>query len=267
MINVQDFVREVQRIADTRPTYRTGGSGTDGTCDCIGLIMGAMYALGHERYDLHSTNYFARYQMATLDRLTSAGQLFIGAIVYKDRVSMSQLHERYQNGGRYFTGDLLDYYHVGVVTGVDPLEITHCTSTNNVDGIAYDDSIDGWTQFGMLEDVAYIIDADPEGEQPEPVKRKSAVVRTPDGNPVNLREDPSTRNPYIAKIPDGDAVEVLESADGWATVRWNGQRGYMMSQFIQSTAMEEEQPGEAVTITLSKSAAEELYKALGGALV
>lgn len=267
MINVQDFVTEVQRIADIRPTYRTGGSGADGTCDCIGLIMGAMYALGHDRYEMHSTNYFARFQMKILCRLKSAVQLFIGAIVYKDRVSMTQLHKRYQEGGRYFTGDLLDYYHVGVVTSIDPLEITHCTSTEDVDGIAHDHSIDGWTQFGMLKDVDYIIDGEPEEEQPEHANSKNAVVRTPDGNAVHLRADPSTRKPYIAKIPDGAEVEVLESADGWATVRWAGQRGYMMSQFLAPIAGAADQQGETVTIQLSASAAAELYKALGGVWV
>lgn len=267
MISVQDFVKEVQRIADSRPTYRTGGTGADGTCDCIGLIMGAMYALGHDRYDMHSTNYFARFQMDTLDRLTSADQLFIGAIVYKDRVSMTQLHERYQAGGRYFTGDLLDYYHVGVVTSLDPLEITHCTSTENIDGIAYDHSNDGWTQFGMLKDVSYIVDGELEEEQPEPVNSKRAIVRTPDGNAVHLRADPSTRNPYIAKIPNGAVLDVLESADGWATVRWEGQRGYMMSQFLAPIAGAADQNSETVTIQLSASAAAELYKALSGVLV
>ena len=65
----------------------------------------------------------------------------LGELVYKARRpsdSGYDLHGRYLQGGRYWTGDTLDYYHVGIVTGVSPLEITHCTSTNGVDGITTD---------------------------------------------------------------------------------------------------------------------------------
>lgn len=59
------FLERVKAIADANPTYRTGGDGSDGTCDCIGLIMGAI----GKKYDMHSTNYFARFQMRSVDSL------------------------------------------------------------------------------------------------------------------------------------------------------------------------------------------------------
>lgn len=133
----EEFLHQVETIAKSKPAYRIGGDGSDGTCDCVGLIIGAV----GKAYDLHSSNYFARFQMQYLDSLLDESQLHPGSIVYKSRRDTSNLHERYQPGGRYNTGDLLDYYHVGVVTSVEPLEITHCTSADGVDGIAYDDSI------------------------------------------------------------------------------------------------------------------------------
>lgn len=263
-MEVTKFLENVRKIVETNPTYRTGGDGSDGTCDCVGLIMGALGG----KFDLHSSNYFAREQMRSLDALVDESQLHTGSIVYKSRRDTGQLNERYKSGGRYYKkNDLLDYYHVGVVTGIDPLEITHCTSTGAVDGITTDSSIRAWSHFGDLLKVEY----DSVGEDPQqpPTAYDLAVVYSEDGNPVKMRQTPSTRLDYIAKVPAGAQVEVLESADGWSAIRWNGQRGYMMSQFLRviGTAEPEPEPPQAeVTITLSASAAYELYKALSGVL-
>ena len=262
-MDVSVFLKNVRRIADSRPTYRTGGDGSDGTCDCVGLIMGALGG----KFDLHSSNYFARFQMRSIDSLLDESQLHEGSIVYKSRRDTAQLNARYQPGGRYYNGDMLDYYHVGVVTGINPLEITHCTQSGTVDGITYDGSIRAWSQFGDLLKVEY----DSAGEEPQqpPAAYDLAVVYSEDGNPVKMRQTPSTRLDYIAKVPPGAQVEVLESADGWSTIRWNGQRGYMMNQFLRvigAVEPEPEPPQAEVTITLSVSAAMELYQALSGVL-
>lgn len=260
-MNVNQFLENVRRIADSRPTYRTGGDGSDGTCDCIGLIMGALGG----KFDLHSSNYFARFQMRNLDSLNDESQLHPGSIVYKSRRDTAQLNDRYQPGGSHYkTGDLLDYYHVGVVTAIDPLEITHCTSSGTVDGITYDGSIAAWSFFGDLLQIEYGEDSEPT----EPAAHDLAVVHTEDGNPVRLRSTPSTKLPYIAKVPNGAQVEVLESAGEWATIRWNGHRGYMMSQFLRviGSVDADPEPENRVIITISASAAMELYNALSGVL-
>lgn len=259
-MNVNQFLENVRRIADSRPTYRTGGDGSDGTCDCIGLIMGALGG----KFDLHSSNYFARFQMRNLDSLNDESQLHPGSIVYKSRRDTAQLNDRYQPGGRYYNGDLLDYYHVGVVTAIDPLEITHCTSSRTVDGITYDGSIAAWSFFGDLLQVEY---SENEATS-EPVIYDFAVVHTEDGNPVKLRSTPSTKLPYIAKVPNGVQVEVLESAGEWSIIRWGSQRGYMMSQYLRviGAVDADPEPENKVTITISASAAMELHNALSGVL-
>ena len=215
-----EFVDRVRQIADSNPTYRTGGSGKDGTCDCIGLIMGALGG----KYDLHSSNYFARYQMRMLDSLVDESQLHIGSIVYKSRRDTSNLNARYQAGGRYYNGDLLDYYHVGVVTEIAPLEITHCTSSGNINGIAYDTSIKPWSHFGDLLDVTFDDTEDDIG--------MLYTVTTPNGKPVNLRMRPDKNSPKVGEIPVGEDVNVVEQASGWSKVQWNGLNGYVMSEFL-----------------------------------
>lgn len=259
-----EFVNRVLEIVASKPTYRAGGDGSDGTCDCIGLIMGALGG----KFDMHSTNWFARYQTFGLDPIHhDTYEPEIGDILYKARNPSNpkyNLHERYVTG-RYATGDLLDYYHVGVVTNVAPLEITHCTSTGNVNGIAYDSTAESWTHVGILENVNYDELAMPEEAT---AANKVAVVYSENRKPVRLRPIPSTAKPYIAEVPFGAQVEIVEQADGWAKVVWGNQRGYMMTDFLRVIgAVPTDGPTEeTVTITLSASAAVELYKALSGVL-
>lgn len=258
-MNSSTFLAGVRRIADSRPSYRTGGKGMDGTCDCIGLIIGAV----GKKYDMHSTNYFARYQMRMLDSLLDESQLHEGSIVYKSKRDTAELNARYQSGGRYYTGDMLDYYHVGVVTGIDPLEITHCTSTNNVNGIAYDNSIRAWSHFGDLLDVEYT-------EEEISMEIYTAIVTARSGSTVRMRSRPDTDAPSVAKVPIGQTVQVLESASGWSKVDWNGQRGYMMVEFLQKQGNNGENTmqntEDTVTITLPREAAKALLAVLEGAV-
>lgn len=237
-MNAAKVLSFVSEIAAEKPTYRIGGTGADGTCDCIGLVMGAMWRAGAVTYPLHSTNYFSRWEMATLESIDDA-KLQPMMLVFKARADAGELHERYQNGGRYYNGDLRDYYHVGVVTGVNPLEITHCTSGGGVDGITVDSSTKGWTHAGQMIGVDY----DGLDVVPMPDTRK-AVVQTGDGNPLKMRKDPSTENPYIAKIPNGDEVAVHADAQGWAKITWRGLTGYCMSQFLRYEGGEPQQPGD-----------------------
>ena len=232
MTNVE-FVKRVLEIADTNPTYRTRGDGSDGTCDCIGLIMGALGG----KFDMHSTNWFCRYQLAIEPQpITDEEELQLGDLVLKARGETNpryDLHERYKPGGRYYTnGDLLDYYHVGVVTGTEPLVITHCTEIGLINGIAKDHTLEGWTHIGMVDDMEY----EGQWDEPAPV-HDIAIVYSEDGNPVRMRKAPTTASETIVKVPKGAQVEVVENAEGWSTILWNGKRGYMMSEFLRVVGM------------------------------
>jgi len=258
-VTSKEFVTAVRRIAATQPTYRTGGDGSDGTCDCIGLIMGAI----GKSYPMHSSNYFARFQMSVLDSLLDESQLHEGAVVYKSRRDTENLHERYQPGGRYYTGDTLDYYHVGIVTGLDPLEITHCTSTGSVNGIAYDDSIRAWSHFGNLLDVDYTYEEDFN------VETKTAIVTANSGTTVNMRKIPDRSGAVIKRIPIGDLVEIRTQAKGWAQICHGRDIGYMMDEFVQ--ILHDDAPetdADMVTTALPRSVAmavlEAFNKGVGG---
>lgn len=259
-----DFVARVQEIAARNPTYRTGGDGSDGTCDCIGLVMGA---LGRE-YPMHSSNYFARFEMAELRPLRDGDDLSPGELVYKTRSENNpryDLHERYKKGGRYFASTLLDYYHVGVVTRVYPMEITHCTSTGSINGIARDTTLDGWTYAGEVDGLDY--DEETEGEA-----SMSTVMQVyaENGKPVNLRQRPDVNSPKVGEVSVGTEIEVVEQAAGWATIWLDGARYYMMDKFLVPVSDEPDDAqsadGQTVAVTLLLSAAQALYEALKGVM-
>ena len=148
-----DLLEKVLDIESEQPLYRTGGTGKDGTCDCIGAVMGAMYRLGCAAYPLHSSNYFARYQTEELCEIADPAALKPGQVVYKAKDDPSGLHERYLPGGSYCTGDTRDYYHAGVVVSASPLIIVHCTSSGNVNGFTRDERIGQWRFAGKVKGV------------------------------------------------------------------------------------------------------------------
>lgn len=262
-MTTKEFCTEVSRIAGTSPTYRTGGTGRDGTCDCIGLVMGAMYALGHSEYPMHSSNYFARCEVDNLHRVDAMeDELQPGMLLFKARSDGNpryDLHMRYRQGGRYFTGDLLDYYHVGVVTAVNPLEITHCTSTSQTDGISRDRTLDSWTHAGMVRGVDYR--EDDGGAEEEAVE--TAIVTAQSGSTVNLRVRPGEKASLVMRVPIGRRVTVLERASGWAHVQVDGTTGYMMEAFLASGDDSDAAAKDAdmVTLQLPREAAMALYEA------
>lgn len=231
MISASKFAARVEQIADRDLTYKIGGVGKNGVCDCIGLIMGAMYELGHKKYDLHSTNYFARYQTLEMKRVDQK-RAYVGQILYKAREDTDDMNARYLPGGRYYTGDLLDYYHVGVVTRINPLRVIECTEYSEVSGIVVSASLKGWEYEGKLRDVSYAFEKDEPTEETEEnvMALYQAKVITQE-DPLTLRNAPD--GDRIGKIPRGTIVDVLAEDGEWAYVRHDGVSGYAASKYLE----------------------------------
>ena len=236
MVTLEAFLRGVAKIKSEAPTYREGGDGSDGTCDCIGLVIGAVRRAGGRWTGTHGSNYAARFAVDGLFRQVDAADLELGWLVFKAVGPLDagyDLPDKYRAGGAGYTGDVMDYYHVGIVIGVEPLAITHCTKGGGVDGVTVDTRQGDWRYAGPCVLVTYAADTDsPEGGDTS-METRRAVVVSEDGNPVKLRSTPSTDKPYLAKVPVGTAVEVMQDAQGWAQVRLSsGQVGYMMTRFL-----------------------------------
>lgn len=231
MIGVSGFVARVEKIAARDLKYRIGGVGKDGTCDCIGLIMGAMYEGGQKKYDLHSTNYFARFQTLEMKKANEK-ELFLGQLLYRARTNQDKLNTRYLPDGHYYNGDLLDYYHVGVVTSVKPLRIIECTEYGDVTGIVINDRFKGWHYGGKLRGVLYE-NTDMGGiyvpEEETAMALYEARVITQE-DPLTLRATPDGRK--IGSIPKGETVEVLTEGE-WPRVRYGEALGHVSGKYLE----------------------------------
>lgn len=257
MVGVSAFVSKVKNIASRNLTYKTGGTGKNGVCDCIGLIMGAMYELGHKKYDLHSTNYFARYQMQDLTRVSSEKELFVGQLLFRSRSNTAKLNARYQPGGSHYTGDLLDYYHVAVVTRTKPLEIIECTEYGSVTGIVVNTRLKDWQYGGRLKGVlydGYDEEDDPAIDVVVPATVLYKAVVTTEKDPLSVREWPQT-GPIIGRVPKGRIVDVLSNAgDGWPEIRYNELVGVASEKYLTRTELPAE-PQETIETTDEAQAA------------
>ena len=254
------FIAQVEAIAQASPVYRLGGDGSDGTCDCIGLVIGAIRRAGGSWTGTHGSNYAARYEMRELLPVTDAGELCLGDVVYKARTPGQAgyaLPERYKKGP-----DQRDYYHVGVVTAVEPLEITHCTGP----GIVRDAKLGRWTYRGRLEKVDY------DGAEVVENMVQTATVVADSGDDVKMRSTPSKTDGLYYKVPVGATVQVASVDGEWAKVRYQDRTGYMMVEYLEMDVQEPPTSGSSSgstggeLITIQRAALQAVYDALGSLL-
>lgn len=55
-MTIDEFLTNVRRIQAADPRYRLGRDGSDGYCDCIGLVIGAIRRSGGQWRGIHGTN-------------------------------------------------------------------------------------------------------------------------------------------------------------------------------------------------------------------
>lgn len=145
-----------------------------------------------------------------------------GDLVYKSREPGEKDYDLPDKYANHF--DQRDYYHVGVVTGVNPLKITHCTSASDANGILIDQKLGQWSWHGCLTKI--------DGKEPNPSTSVQAVVTADSGRTVNLRKSPSKSATVLERVPIGDVVEVTNENGEWCAVKYKGKSGYMMSCFL-----------------------------------
>ena len=236
MIKFEQFSSGIAKNVDRINRYESGGDGTGGGCDCIGLIIGAIRLEGGKWPWTHGSNYAARNRTQNLREIKSTKELSENDIVYKARKPGDagySLPDKYKS-----SGDLNDYYHVGVVTRVNPLKITHCTSVPG--GIKVDDTLGQWKYVGWLDQVE-------KKEKGEEIKMGQYEVV---GGPLMLRKGPGKKYAVLKRMPAGSIVSVMdEPQDDWVYVDYQGTYGYCMMKFLQPTveqSLDEDSIGAAL---------------------
>ena len=245
-VDVKKFLTRVEEIAAEGPGYQHGHSGDDHLCDCIGLVIGAIRRAGGQWRGTHGTNYAARAEMKYLKPISTTGDLKVGEVVYKSYepgVGGYNLPARYERGGDGYTGDMRDYYHIGVVISVNPLRIRHMTTPKP----RMDTAIGKWSWHGWLKKIS-------EGGSMK-VTYQAKVI----GGALNLRSGPSKSDERIDQIPDGTIVTVTEDLAGWSKVIFDGREGYVASMYL-----EEVKPDQDVDLTaVPKAELEAVYDMIG----
>ena len=230
---VQKFLEKVQVIKNLNPKRREPGDGSDGYCDCIGLVIGAVRRMGLKWTGIHGSNWAARKEFAKLEKINSVNDLEVGDVVLKacaEGTSGWNLPSRYRKGGKYYNGDTNDYYHAGVVTKINPLNITHMSSKMTVDT-----KLGKWNYHGklsLLVKAAGGIVTIPAVSTDTPSTGSQAVVVADSGGTVNMRRTPSLRGALIMRVPLGATVEIVAPGEEWASIKYGNKSGYMMAKFL-----------------------------------
>ena len=251
------FLSAVDAIQQEAPTYRLGGKAEDGTCDCIGLIIGELNRCGVKWPGIHGSNWAARNAMAWLLPVSDASDLTVGDIVYKAR---RPGETGYSLPDRYAADpDRCDYYHVGVVRSISPLRIVHCTSPG---GVTTDTKLGKWAYRGGLSLIGEASDT-----ENGVTGMEKATVTAESGSTVNLRKTPG--GDLVDRVPVGSVVQVVSYQPGaqWAQVAYQGTAGWMNVAFLRmeaGTGSEDSSAddGEMVTLRVPRAAAEQMMDAL-----
>lgn len=235
-MNRTQYVQRVREIAQESPSYRSGGDGSDGTCDCVGLGIGALRRGGVAYNSLHGTNWAARHEAVNLRRITSADALRVGDNVlkaYEPGELGYALPDRYKNDA-----DQRDYYHMGVVVSVSPLVILHCTTPT----VKTDKALGKWKYAFCWKQLT--------DDEEQPMSEIYKAVVTTKRDPLTLRNAPD--GDRIGKLPRGAVVSVMAESEGWAYVSYGDTSGYCAAGYL--TRCEQEEGAVHVALVFQDSA-------------
>lgn len=255
-IPVSDLIADFQMMA--RENWSYGADTRRGNVDCSGAFVWAYQQHGHSIY--HGSNRMARVEVEQLIPIDQA-VIVPGMAAFKRRLPGAEyydLPDDYQEGGDYYTGDLSDYYHVGLV---DEDTARVLNAQGKATGFVSSPITQNWSHVGYLTQVDY-----GGTKEDKPMSEiTTATVWADSGSTVNLRDKPD--GALIDRVPVGATVTVSGHQDGWSRIAYNGQAGWMMDQYLRTDSAAPDQPdGDTVSITLPRAAAEQLWDALGNAL-
>lgn len=255
-IPVSALIADFQMMERENWTY--GADTRRGNVDCSGAFVWAYQQHGHSIY--HGSNRMARVEVEQLIPIDQA-VIVPGMAAFKRRLPGKEyydLPDDYQEGGDYYTGDLSDYYHVGLV---DEDTTRVLNAQGKATGFVSSPITQNWSHVGYLTQVDY-------GGIKEDIPMSeitTATVWAASGSTVNLRDKPD--GALLDRVPVGATVTVSGHQDGWSRIAHNGQAGWMMDQYLRTEGVAPDQPdGDTVSITLPRTAAEQLRDALGNAL-
>lgn len=203
--------------------------------DCSGAFVDSYNLHGENIY--HGSNRIVRVYVEQLLPISKAKPGYAAFKLHKPGEDGYSLPSEYKSGGKYYNGDLNDYYHIGLV-GADGKRVINAQSTSK--GFTNTD-LSQWACVAKLKAVQY--DDIEGGDEPmDDMPLYIAKVTAESGKTVNMRRNPSMNASVLKAIPIGEEVEVMDVLDGWSKISYNGQDGYMMSKFLVPIGGESDNP-------------------------
>lgn len=186
--------------------------------DCSGAFVWAYRQHGLSIY--HGSNRIAREYV---QKLLPPAEAKPGMVAFKGRNPGDKYYDlpsEYKPGGSHYNGDLVDYYHIGLIDN-NPAMVINAQSTKN--GVNVSQLSNGWCAVGWPKGIT-------KPEEGEKMNKKMIVVGS---GYLNLRPEPSKGAASIGKLYPGDAVTVTqEFSDGWAFVSSSAGQGYVMEAYL-----------------------------------
>ena len=146
---------------------------------------------------------------------------------------------------KYRDDGIGDATHMGIKTGRNDGAIHSSYSRDCVAASKFKDRTipnGGWNRVGLLDyfnygnTVNWVDKHEGIGEQPQDDKGGNEMVdvilKSDNGGYINLRKTTNKRSERLAKIPNGSKAEMIEGKEGWCKIKWNGQTGWVMSEFV-----------------------------------
>lgn len=192
--------------------------------------------------------------VGTLSEAKRLGYLVPGAALFIQAFDGGE-GERYKSDGKGNAS------HVGMYVGENALEdddkngkaricnVVH--SSASMGRVAGSTLKNAWTHVGLWKNVDFGLSVSTEqlgGEEDvitntEIKEIEYGVICTENEKPVNFRKKASKKGlliPRMPKIPNGGEVQVNYYTGEWANVTYKGYTGFVMSEFIQSRAKDED---------------------------
>lgn len=230
------LVEKFKYMADNKWKYVAGGAKA-GEVDCSGAFT--YWYKQADSYMYHGSNSMWRKYSTEVGKIGEI-ELVVGMPVYKIRDWKSSESEN-----PWYKTEPGDVYHVGLYIGND--QVVEAKGTRY--GVVYS-KLKDWTHAGRLKYTEYDIDAD--GKEVKQTFPAVGIVVTESGK-LNVRKKPNTSSTVLDRIPKGDVVTLTGYADDWYSVEYNGNNGYVSSDYIQISHAAVEQ-SYRVTFTVANEA-------------
>lgn len=227
-IRAKDLIAQFRKMYEEKWGYRWGAA-MQGSVDCSGAFVYAYRALDGPAIE-HGSNTIARKRVGKIVPIQAAKPGWAAFKVYGPGNEGYALPDKFRPGRAGYTGDPLDYYHIGLIDETGKYVLN---AKSMFHGFARDE-LRTFSYAAPLLDVDY----GEEGEKMEDAKALWTGVVETDSGPLNLRKGPGTTSEVIAQIPRGTQLYVLGEAgagleeDGWLYVEYGGLRGYVSAYYV-----------------------------------